>query len=597
MVVLRTLAVLLGFGFAVPLAWRLAPRPATGLEVALAGLGLSLGTLSLGMLALGLACAGCVRLGGLLALEGVVLTLGLWLSRSEWKGIAWRGLSSRALAWLREDLWRSGLVGLLLAGAGLIFVSNAYYPFRDFDELARYAYQARLIYEARGLPADLWGYPQLVQMNYAYAFLAFGGPVEWAAKLTPSMMAAGAIGATVALGRALLDEGAGLLSGLALLLTPIFARWTMSGYVDVPLAFMVAMAVLALYRWRERQTAARAAWAGLWLGLALWTKQSALLHLAGAGLFVGLSLLEGGGWRERARWLTLARDGLVMLAVASLVAGLWYGRTYVLRGWSDVIPSPGNYATDRANPTLRNLLPFRLHPDQFGMALSYVYVAGVVIALAAALGVLRRPRDEAWGGRLLACLTLPHMLVWWQRYSYNPRHLLPIVPLLAVMAGYALRLLLGGLGSRWRLATGAALVLVAGLAWPARLVVYTSAPYHMLLDPIGDVEARRYEALGEMYEMVNIIRREVPPGARIYTMEGRISFYLSGYDVRSGYPKKWRRLAEYDYLVATARGPDLYEAIGHGDSQVLAALASGDPRLEVVARVEDYTLYRVAIDE
>jgi len=600
MIVLSTLAVLVGFVFAVPLAWRLTPRPHTALEVALAGLGLSLGLLSLGVFALGLACAGCVRLGSALALEAVVLALGLWLTRTAWAEVRWRVLPGRVWAWLREDLSRGGVVFLLLLGVGLIFLSNVYYPFRDFDALARYAYQARLIFEARGLPADLWGYPLLVPMNYAYAFLAFGGPVEWAAKLTPSVMAAGAVGAALALGRALLDEGAGYLSGLALLLTPIFGRWAMSGYVDVPVAFMVAMAALALYRWWQQQTAARAAWAGLWFGLALWTKQSALLQLAGTGAFVGLALLDKGGWRERARWLAIARDGLLMLGVALLVAGPWYARNYVLRGPSDIIVSPGAFATDRANPTLLNVLPFRVHPEQFGVGLSFVYWAGVVVTLVAALNVApgaRRARDEVWGTRLLACLTVPHLLVWWQRYSYNPRHLLTMLPLLAVMVGYTVRLGLGLLERRWRLATGTALVLVLGLIWPARLVPYVSAPYHLLLDPLGDIEARRSEALGDAYNIVNAIREEATPGASIYTMDGRISFYLDGYEVRSGYPKHWRRLAEYDYLVATTKGSSVYETLEREDSEVLVGVASGDPRLQQVAHADDYTLFRVAIDE
>jgi hypothetical protein len=220
--------------------------------------------------------------------------------------------------------------------------------------------------------------------------------------------------------------------------------------------------------------------------------------------------------------------------------------------------------------------------------------------LAAALGIAPgapRPRDGVWGARLLACLTVPHLLVWWQRYSYNPRHLLTMLPLLAVMAGYTVRLGLGLLEQRWRLATGTALVLVLGLIGPARLVPYVSAPYHLLLDPLGDIEARRSEALGDAYDIVNAIREEATPGASIYTMDGRISFYLDGYEVRSGYPKHWRRLAEYDYLVATTKGSNVYETLDREDSEVLVGVASGDPRLQQVAHSDDYTLFRVAIDE
>lgn len=598
MSILSTLAVLAGFGFAAPLALRLVPRPRTALEVTLAGLGLSVGALSLGMLALGLTCAGCLRLWPVLAQEGLLLALGLWLSRDAWRAFDWRALPGRLSGWLRADRWRAALVALLAAGIGLIFLGNTYYPFHEFDALARYAYDARRVYEARGLPADVWGYPQLVPFNYAYAFLAFGGVVEWAARLTPSLMAAGAVGAAVALGRAVLDEGAGLLAGLLLLLTPIFAHWSQSGYVDVPLSFMLTMAALALYRWQAHQTLPRAAWAGLWLGLALWTKQSALLHLAGAGLFVGLTVFENGGWRERERWLAMLRDGLVMLSVTLLVVGPWYARNYILAGPRGIILSPGTYATGRADPQLGNLIPFPAHPDQFGVLLSFVYALGLLATLAVALGAFRRMRGEVWAARLLACLTVPHLLLWWQRYSYNPRHLLPLLPLAAVMAGWTLKWALDLVPAPRRLAIGGALMLAVGLAWPEGLRYYAFAPYHLLLDPIGDVEARRHDLLDGSYTIVAAIRREVPPGARIYTMDGRMSFYLSGYSVESGfYPSEWDSLHSFDYVVSAPWGPDVYQALGQADSPVLDAMQNGDPRLEVVEQAEAFTLYRLVADE
>jgi hypothetical protein len=596
---LSTLAVLFGFCFAMPLAVRLVPEPRTTLEVTLAGLGLSLGTLSLGVLALGLGCTSCVRPPSLLALEGSVFSLGLWLSRDMWRAYDWRGLPKRAPVWLRDDLWRTVIGTLLLAGIGLIFLSNAYYPFHEFDELARYAYQARLVYDARDIPAELWGYPQLVQFSYAYAFIVFGGLVEWAALLTPSVMAAGAVGAVVALGRALIDKQAGLFGGLALLMTPIFAHWAASGYVDVPLSFMLAMAALALYRWRQHKTASRAAWAGLWLGLALWTKQSALLQLGGAGLFVGLCLFEQGGWRERARWLATLRDGLLMLGVTLLIAGPWYTRNYALAGPQGVLLSPGTFATGRADPHLDNLMPFTAHPGEFGVILSYLYAAGVLVTLVVALGALRRSHDETWGMRLLACLTLPHMLLWWQRYSYNPRHLLPMLPLAAVMAGYALRLVLERLGANWRLAVGGAMMLAAGLARPNDLRYYAFAPQDLLSGSFRNVEARRVALLGDnSYHVVEAIQREVPSGAQIYTMDGRMSFYLSGYEVKSGsYPYEWDDLAGFDYMVAAPWGPGVYQTLGQADSPVPVALKNGDPRLQVIEHAGEFTLYEVMLDE
>jgi hypothetical protein len=587
---LGALAMLLAATFAAPLAWRLLPRQDRTFPAGLAyGLGLSFGLLSLFMFALAMALPGHLTLAPLLAFQAVVLAGGLWLTREDWLAFEWRGLPRRIFASARRDPLAALVVGAMLAGIGLILVSNIYYPFYLYDELVRYASQAKLIYQTRSIPQSVVGYPQQVQLFYAYAFMTSGGVVEWVARLAPTLLAAGALGATVALGQGLFGEKAGLLAGLTLLLTPMYARWSMSGYVDVPAAFFIALAALAVYRWSASPNLLRAAWAGLWLGLALWTKQSALLQLGSAGLFVGLNLLREGRWRSRQGWREIVAGGLVMLAAASLVAGGWYLRNALLIDVRHVVPSPGEYATDRANPSRGNLIPFPAHPEDFGMWLGYLYAAGLVVGLAASIVPLPVRQAEAvgatpdkdaearhWGARLLACCTLPHLLFWWQRYSYNPRHLLPIVPLFAVLVGYALSLAVGPLRRQWRAPAAAALIGLAALAWPWGLRYYGLAPYGLITEPGRTLDDKRLELLGGSYQVVGYIREHVAPGTRISTMDSRLVYYLDDYEVISETPRVLRPISRKDYLVVAPWSAGLYQALDEADSPVLAAIQDND---------------------
>jgi 4-amino-4-deoxy-L-arabinose transferase-like glycosyltransferase len=487
----------------------------------------------------------------------------------------------------------------MLAGVGLILVSNIYYPFYLYDELVRYAYQAKLIYQTRTIPTGVLGYPQQVQLIYAYAFMASGGVVEWVARLAPTLLAAGALGATVALGRGLFGERAGLLAGLTLLLTPMYAQWAMSGYIDVPTAFFITLAALATYHWWDSPSLSRAAWAGLWLGLALWTKQSALLQLGGAGLFVGLNLLRKGRWRTFRGWQKVIVGGLGMLAAALLVAGPWYLRNALLTDVQQVFPSTGEYAAVRANPSRSNLVPFVAHPDHFGAWLGYLYAAGLAGGLAGSIlppGVWQAEAAggeperaaQAWGARLLVCFTVPHLLIWWQRFSYNPRHLLTIAPLFAVLVGYALSLISGLLRTQWRIPVAAALIGLAALAWPWSLRYYGLAPYGLLTDPGRTLDDKRHKMLGGSYQVIGYIREHVEPGMSISTMDPRLAYYLDDYSVVGEFPITFDPLDSEDYFVVVPWVEGLYETLDHPDSPVLAAIKQSDEEIGVplVAEIE-----------
>lgn len=122
--------------------------------------------------------------------------------------------------------------------------------------------------------------------------------------------------------------------GLALL-TALFAALTpqvlfISGVVsnDMLVAALSTLALWALVRLVQRgPTAGRSAWLGIWLGLAALTKTSALA-LAVPVTVVLLGMIATRRWSLRQVLLT----GGITLGVFLLVAGWWYGRSWLLYG-------------------------------------------------------------------------------------------------------------------------------------------------------------------------------------------------------------------------------------------------------------------------
>ena len=105
---------------------------------------------------------------------------GAWLLPVLVLPVPWLGLALQILpGWRGAPRTRPARVqplALLCAGTLLVIAINTLsYPFYRYDVLARFAPNARQLFEAAHIPASLTGYPLAVQLQYTFAFMALAG--------------------------------------------------------------------------------------------------------------------------------------------------------------------------------------------------------------------------------------------------------------------------------------------------------------------------------------------------------------------------------------------------------------------------------------
>lgn len=541
---------LAGLVFAYPWAALALGRARTPLLTALVTLALSLGALTLMML--GLALAGALSRTAIWAVMLIVFGPGqALLARRERLAIHQPQAARRnPVAWRRAEPLAAvalGVTGLMLL---LIMFNLLYWPFSDDDAVSIYASQSRTIFETRALPRDdglYEAYPQMVPLSYAYAYFVAGEINEYLARGFAAALSIGAFGAAGALGAALYDRRTGLIAALLLALTPIFVRWSASGYTDVPAGFFGALAALFAWRLVRRGAGFDALLAGVMAGLAAWTKNSALAFAVSLAVIVLYGMLPR---RDGARltWRHAALAGLGLLATA----GPWYLRNIVLFGQ----PVPATLWADRAQPTLENLLPFLTH-----LGIGQFFVAGVILTLGPALALveaLRLPGPARDSARVLLVFALPFVALWWRLASYEVRFLMTILPLAAVMGARALVRISVWLPRpasapvRRALALGAAALVIA-LAIPAarKAVQFKN---DLIDDPLMNDAARHRVALGPVYDVARYLDA-LPADGVILSDTYFLPFHVHTAPVVVGGLPHRDALARYRYLVLSPNSP------------------------------------------
>jgi YYY domain-containing protein len=269
-------------------------------------------------------------------------------------------------------------------------------------------------------------------------------------------------------GRRLYGEKTGLLAGLLLAGTVLHLQNSHFATNDVPLAFLVLLAVVLLTRFVDTGSRATLALAGFTAGLAVATKVSAapiLLAVAVAGL---LRFKE-----ERALGRLAAAWTLGFLA---LLAGFAFGEPYAFldhRGFlHDVVEQSHMVRT-------AGLFPFT---NQYIGVPKYLYElrefvvwgAGPLLGLAALAGtllVLRRARSLGAGELIALSWVLPVFAIIGSFDVKFPRYMLPLYPFL-VLWGAAWLEALAQRGRAGRLVRGA--VVAGTLVYAAAfLSIYT----------------------------------------------------------------------------------------------------------------------------
>lgn len=345
---------------------------------------------------------------------------------------------------------------LLLISAAILF-NAAYWPFHRDDVLGIYGRYGALMADTRALvpfagrdDAFYQAYPMHIPLAYSYVFMLSGWQNEYLAGILPALLSLSCLLAVHSLGRALGDDRDGLLAALLLALTPAFARWASSGYVDLPMACFYTLAALFAWRLWQRDHLADALLLGGALGLAAWTKNAAFVGIA----LIGVWLLYGLA-RRRIRLRSALFSGLVCMAIAAP----WYARN-----WFEArLIVPPTAWTEQAARTLSSALIFISAPQNFAVT-GWLIIAGAVVAAAQ---IIRWHRVES---AFLLLLTAPFFAVWWLLVSYDPRFLLLFLPPLCLVAARGARALWTTLPERRRapvraLATILAALLALYIAW------------------------------------------------------------------------------------------------------------------------------------
>lgn len=332
------------------------------------------------------------------------------------------------------------VVGLI--GAAILF-NALYWPFYRSDAVSIYADQAHFMYAARTfIPlrdfpdlAYYQAYPPLVPFVYTYTYLVSGWENEYLAKIFPTLLSLGCVLNVFLLGRMWRGAAVGKVAALLLIITPSFARWASSGYVDLPMAFFYTLAAIFAWRLIQSGNTTDAALAGLIAGLAAWTKNVGLLSIL---CFVGWLLIEH--FRKKVSIRTTA----VFTAIALVIVAPWY-----LRNWIEAqLIFPPTIWVDQAERNLSSLLIFVNAPQNFAVS-GFVVMAALMFIPIRAL----RSRYPQYDVVMFLCLTIPFFGFWWVFASYDPRFLLLFLPFLCVLGAEWITFVFGRL-SAWQKKAG-----------------------------------------------------------------------------------------------------------------------------------------------
>src|SRR5215204_2788209 len=261
----------------------------------------------------------------------------------------------------------------------------------------------------------------------------------------------------------------GALAVIALGNLPAFLAHSGLATTDAPFAATFAAAFFAFLLWLERGSPARGLLLGIAVGLAVCTKLSALLFLpaAGGAVLVYRWICQGRDWRPAELFAPWHR---LLVPLGALLATIWvvfgcqadplYGLTSLAHGVRELLQFAGKgepsfflgRIDDHGSWAFFPVLILVKSPIPFLLA---VAIGAAVLARRHRLD-WRRMAPLVGAGALLASV-MPSTI------NIGLRHILPIFPLLAIVAGIGLaRLLAGPLVSQRAALAGLILVWLVG---------------------------------------------------------------------------------------------------------------------------------------
>jgi hypothetical protein len=315
----------------------------------------------------------------------------------------------------------------MLPIAAAIAFNAGYWAFHRDDAINIYQPHAAEIAQTRAL-IPLTGadslyraYPMHMQMLYAYSYIVAGWENDYLGQFVSALLALACLPTCYALAERL-RTGSGGIAAFLLATTPTYGAWASSGYVDLPTALSYALSAWFALRLWDHGRAHDAAFAGLMLGLAAWTKNAALLGVPLLGAWLLLAWV-----RQRIGW----RHIVIAAIACALVGAPFYIRNIVGAGM--IIPDTA--WTDQAERTLESALIVVTHPEIYGVT-GWLILTGIAYAVAKIFQ--RREGENAekrWAYIAILWWTIPFFAAWWWFASYDPRFLLVILPMMCALAG------------------------------------------------------------------------------------------------------------------------------------------------------------------
>ena len=464
----------------------------------------------------------------------------------------------------------SGKYQELMVGAGIaivfvvIIAQATYYPFTGDDEISRYAYFARLLFEQGELTHTIRGYPPMLPTLYASNFFASSSIIEQVAKLYPVIFSAMTVWVTYGLARYWFSKKAAYAAALILSSTPLFVHWSPVGYVDIATGLCFGVCAFTIEIWRRKQQINWAIVTGMVFGVCLWTKQAGFAAIGPLLIICGQVVLKTYRSGQKQYSYYLLFQTVFIFVTALFMGGWWYIRNAYYDGWNLAIPSAGLYHVIHANNTPEHIVPFVGNFLEFGLATSPLYIAGLIWALCAL-------RNHTLQRILLWCL--PFTLLWWWRFSFDQRFLISVLPFYAVLAGGAFDVISSRISftissklSSVILGSTILVIISIGLA-QSRL----GGIMQWATNPEASYSERISRAKGDLYPTVKYLLDNTSAKTLIYSTDGRIKYYMIDYPISVGYPKM-DDLQNYDLFVVGSRAKSVYDTLFQKHSNPLEYL-------------------------
>lgn len=349
------------------------------------------------------------------------------------------------------------LAALLAAAAFSFFAGAAVEPLKGLDD-CRYARKGIEMWRSGSLFEVTWsgrpdfGYPPLQFWILGRSF-ALLGDNDLAARIPSILMALGVLALTYRIGRSAFGPGAALVGVAVLAVTPMFATHARRCMIDVPLCFWTTLA-LALYVAGLRRPRLHALIA-VPLGAALLTKGLlGLLPLAIVPVALASPGLRGS---VRSGWLWLGLlGGLALGASWPVHHAIVHGRPFVEEHFLATALSRVAGGDAHGGPA-KSYFAILLEDYQPVVVPAF---AGLVIYW------LDRRRGRRDGrGDLLAAWVLVPLVVYSFSARRSDKYLIPIVPALALFAGYLIDTRARRFGTAFAAWVATPLLLAAGLAY------------------------------------------------------------------------------------------------------------------------------------